>query len=194
MRIICLCGEEFSLNTDFLYYRGHLIADQDYELVLEAIDTLLAEAYRIGQLDIDPKQRQAQFDYLYQQVPDTIQKRFIYQCPHCGRLHINDANYKSHIYKPENDQQSSDILRSIHRNDWKGKLKGNWARLHDAVWYGYLAWDTKQSRGWKIFDTWEELKSEYHRLLEDLKDKDMLATAQLQKDKDVIHTYQRDEG
>jgi hypothetical protein len=72
--------------TDALPHKAHLIADQDFGAVLDAVERGDVRAW-IGLT------------------------RVMYECSDCGRLWLNDAGGKLHAFSPEGDAKP--LLRSI---------------------------------------------------------------------------------
>ncbi len=191
MKFTCVCGYIISDNTTNHYCKAHLIADQDIDYLYSDLHNLIEEAFKLGQLNSNTDDTKNRLSRLQSQKVRLISgyRRIMYQCPNCGRLHINDKSNQTHIYHPDNDQQSFEILSSTRHSltgHWKSKVK------YDSP--GWLSWDTQASRNFTVFDTWDELQTTYHQKFEEFQSKGLLRTASLTKDNETVHSYSAGEN
>lgn len=170
----CPCGNGFKDGNDYVPYKAHLIADQDYEDFQKAV---LASDWR------------AQNDLA----------RNVYQCPSCSRLHIFSGN-EVHTFVPDGD--SGNLLRSVKGEGWRRFLRGSWndAEGRGYVYWG----DTGTAggdNGWVSLNSLAEVEKLYFEVFQRLKDAAQLRNALLQcyagtKNVKSIHRwdYCRDEN
>jgi|GEM_PF-2016349 len=194
----CICGHEFEYDESDPYRgQGRIIARQDLGNVMSSIIYLINKAMKLAsEIDLDEPFALKQRQYLNSQAHSAIifNTRHISQCMNCGRLHIRDSEGNKHIYRPENEQHSHDILISRKCDNWKGYLRGRWvkqAQDQKIFWYGFVKWDTDQSQGDLRFSDWETLQNEYFRIFEDLRSNELIYSAFLIHDDDVTHRYVR---
>lgn len=146
----CPCGSGFKDGNDFVSYKAHLIADQDFE---DFQESAVASDWR------------AQYDLA----------RIVYQCPSCSRLHIFTEN-NVHTFVP--DGESADLLRSVKGEDWRRFLRGSWsdAEGRGYVYWG----DTGIAggdNGWVSLNSRAEVEKLYFEVFQRLKDADRLRSA-----------------
>jgi diphthamide synthase subunit DPH2 len=102
MKLTCPCGHIVSDTTDELSYKGHILADQDFHPVLDAIDESVIAA-STSKNSADEFSRRAR-NSLIQRL------RGIYKCESCGRVGIDDSECQMHWYKPENGIDIHNLL------------------------------------------------------------------------------------
>jgi hypothetical protein len=91
---VCTCGESVDDNTDFLPYKAHLIADQDFEHFQAASAASPMEAHEFV-------------------------KATVYQCPSCARLIVvPNSGEDEQTFTPDGDA-SPLLLGSVRGEDWK---------------------------------------------------------------------------
>jgi hypothetical protein len=116
MKIACKCGEIIRDQTDGLPWKGHLIPDQEWHPLLNAIDGIIDDT-KAGLL-----QGAAACMYLRRAV-NSLRKalnsasKLVYQCGRCGRIFIFERNDPAHIYWPESESTSKQILRTRQENE-----------------------------------------------------------------------------
>ena len=91
MKIRCVCGELLSDNTDDLPHKAHLVADEDWNAFTDSC--LRPQGY------------------------DWRLVTIIYQCPRCGCLLIEKPTGKVAVFKPEGENASKALLRSVRSED-----------------------------------------------------------------------------
>jgi hypothetical protein len=109
MNISCDCGEIFADETDNLSYKAHVIPDQDWVQVFNAIDHVIQEA-AAGNLSIEAAQTQMRC-VLASPV------RTAYQCRVCGRLMVEDTRQQFHSFLAATEETPKQILRSHEDSD-----------------------------------------------------------------------------
>ncbi|HYC88319.1 MAG TPA: hypothetical protein VEO54_03840 [Thermoanaerobaculia bacterium] len=100
MKITCACGALLADNTDFISFKAHLVADQDYFDYLDAL----------------PRREQRQY------------QRVVYQCYDCGRLLLQNRAGDQHRYTfftPDDAEAAKGALRSNLGSRWRGFLYGD---------------------------------------------------------------------
>ena len=104
MKLRCECGELIPDQTDSLSYKAHFLPDQDWFVVFDAIDRIVADAAE-GRMKVDDAQTMVRRIQLKA-------SRTMYQCRQCGRLLVNDAQNQLRIFEACSDTDSKQILRS----------------------------------------------------------------------------------
>lgn len=166
MKLHCPCGRSISDSTDFLPYKATLFADQDHEDVRMELE-------RGG----DP------WRVLRHHTVATV-----YQCPDCQRLAVLRGPHV-HWFAPE--APAPPLLYSTLGARWRRPLIGHWREGK-----GELSWDGSTAPGDKDegafvteFGSWEELHDLYRRTLERLASADLLRSALLTRDGEIIHRW-----
>lgn len=92
MHFWCGCGRRISDTTDRLPYKACFLANEDEIDYCDALEQLIKDE----NLSAEEKAMRAAV---------TLQVRYlcrcIYQCPDCGRLFVDDHDYKLHSFVPE---------------------------------------------------------------------------------------------
>jgi hypothetical protein len=122
MKIFCECGNIIYDNSDAISYKARFIAGQDsFDLrdkIREQIIKLVAsiECATSNKMDVDVLVEDAMTD-----VSETIfdYSRTIYQCSGCGRLFIDDNQFHTHVFIPQDGLVQKNLLRSIKGDEWK---------------------------------------------------------------------------
>lgn len=100
------------------------IADQDsFDLcdkVEEQIKKLVAniEYAASNKIDVDVLIEDTMID-LSENIIDYYGRRTIYQCSGCGRLFVDDNQFDTHVFIPQDDSVPKNLLRSIEDDEWK---------------------------------------------------------------------------
>lgn len=105
VKIGCYCGEPIVDQTDDLPHKGHVIPDQEWFAIYDAIDDEVINPVAEGKLS----QEKA-----YQCARQIIGRgaRLAWQCRKCGRLYVDDADGQLHCFAPEGAPIDREILRS----------------------------------------------------------------------------------
>jgi hypothetical protein len=109
MKIDCHCGAIIIDQTDYLPHKGHLIPDQEWFAIYDAIDEKVIAPLVGGRLDKETAYRRACFFI-------SNSARLMYQCRECGRLYIDDGQAKLQCYLPADGGTAREILRSRESN------------------------------------------------------------------------------
>ncbi len=104
VKIACHCGEIIFDITDNVPNKAHLIPDQAWYALSDAIDTQIIDALARKTLQPDPAYRRARELLLKS-------SQLLYQCQHCGRLYIDDRDGNLQCYVPATEETSREILR-----------------------------------------------------------------------------------
>jgi hypothetical protein len=104
MKIECHCGEWIVDQTDDLPHKGHLIPDQAWHALFDALDQQVIDALAARRLTRDGA---------YQRVRELLIRavRPIWQCHHCGRVYVDDPHHEVHCYRPETGETDQAVLR-----------------------------------------------------------------------------------
>ncbi|QIF01639.1 hypothetical protein [Roseimicrobium sp. ORNL1] len=166
MKIRCKCGAVIPDNSDFLSYKAHVVADQDWEDFEDMIES--------------GKRVDSWFSFV----------RTCYQCPHCGRLYVEDASRELHAFAPEGHQTK--VLSSSKGPDWRGHMGGNW---EDQPVTGHPKgdlWSNGVEGTFKQFDDWSQLEPAYYALFDQLCSAGRLRSAFLRKNGEIVHSWKPD--
>lgn len=104
MKITCPWGATIRDQTNNLPQKGHVIPDQEWFPVFDAIDALI-ENVANKRTDLDTAQ--TQFRNILGEAA-----RFAYQCQNCGYLFVDDRQYQLHIFAPASSDTCKSILQS----------------------------------------------------------------------------------
>ncbi|TAL00821.1 MAG: hypothetical protein EPO07_09185 [Verrucomicrobia bacterium] len=103
MKIRCQCGTLIADNTDDLPHKAHLIPDQEWFPVFDAIDAVIADV-AAGRSDADSAQTR------FRSILGTA-SRPAYQCRQCGRLFVLDRQNTFFPFAPTEADTDREILR-----------------------------------------------------------------------------------
>ncbi|MES2659583.1 MAG: hypothetical protein V4689_13275 [Verrucomicrobiota bacterium] len=105
MKIQCDCGEIVHDGTDDLPHKAHVIPDQQWNTLFEALDWLIETRCTTA----------IQRDEACNQVRQLITRvaRTAWQCSACGRLFIEDHARNLHCYPPGYPSTARELLREI---------------------------------------------------------------------------------
>jgi len=166
MKMRCLCGSIISDNTDFISYKARYLADQDWE------DFLISELPAGGH--------------------DWSLTRTMYQCVDCGRLLLQGINGRTLFFNPEvADEEVKRALASVKRERWKRCLIANWESKPKPKRQrkGQILYRDFKDEGYEYFDDFDTLERRYHELFEELRMSDVLRSAILSKDGELLHSW-----
>ena len=104
MKIRCHCGALIADNTDHLPHKAHLIPDQEWFPVFDAIDAVVADV-AAGRSDADSAQTS------FRRILGSA-ARPVYQCQQCGRLFVLDRKNQFFPFAPTEADSDREILRS----------------------------------------------------------------------------------
>jgi hypothetical protein len=188
MKIKCPCGNVIIDQTDYISYKAHFIADQDYFDACESIDARvekLADSIRAGA----KKTAKPLIDRAIHDIRGILIKntRGMYQCAECGRLFVDDIESQSLIFVPENENAPHNMLRSKQGEKWKRPLRGDWRSERNSgdIWWGFGVED----EGFETFSNWDDLANRYYEVFARLRDEQVLRDAFLSKNGERLHQW-----
>jgi len=183
MKIKCECGGVIVDQTDFLPYKAHMISDQDWFDFLDAVD------YAIEKSGPTSKEKESSLMGIRRLAIKLT--RFIYQCASCGRLFIENENHELETFIKQEPYEGKQILASALGENWKRTLIGDWQESRNGTFKGYL-WCMDVKSDECGFDNWKQLEDKYYSIFHELKSKDVLRSALLKKNYEVIHSWIED--
>jgi hypothetical protein len=104
VKIECHCGALIIDQTDALSNKAHFIPDQDWDRVLEALETDIVDAVAGRRLT-----REGAYHGAREIVSRSA--RGMWQCSACGRLYVDDPERKLHCFAPETAEADRRVLR-----------------------------------------------------------------------------------
>ena len=158
----CVCGNIISDNTDFISYKARFVSDQDYFDLCDEIEN--KDFY---------KQSASLIKYLND----------IYQCSQFQNI-IFFKNNERFDFQPLEKQQKPTVLKSVFGDKWKGVMTANFYDGKGDVW-----WYTNVDSGFKQRLSLDQLKEIYYKKFEELKKADLLRSAFLRVEGEIIHDY-----
>jgi hypothetical protein len=105
VKIGCHCGAVIADQTDDMPHKGHVIPDQEWFALYDAIDDALINPVAEGKLSKETAY------HLARQIIGRC-ARLAWQCRECGRLYVDDADAQLHCFAPEGASVSREVLRS----------------------------------------------------------------------------------
>lgn len=116
-KLLCECGHVIHDHELGLDYKARLISDQKFEVFFDWITSeiqkyvvaaqegkteqwMLNNGFTKGYVDLGLDHGNVLHDYLYREFLD--QKKDVYECTQCGRLHVERENNKFLSYLPKN--------------------------------------------------------------------------------------------
>jgi hypothetical protein len=109
MKIACTCGATIRDQTDNLPDKAHLIPDQEWFAVFDAIDVVIDDAMA-GRSDADTA-----YNAIRRILVNAV--RPVYQCRVCGRLFVDDRQHQLHAFAMKPGDTCTEILRSRDDDD-----------------------------------------------------------------------------
>jgi len=181
MKIMCECGHLISDSTDYLPHKAHLISDQDWFDFLDEVDFAIEKS---GPSKIDKEQALMKIRSLASKIT-----KLVYQCNQCGNVFFDNNPFRMEVFKPSNESVNKKLLRSVHGENWKGFLFGDWMD-NNPTWRdkGYIT--TSSLEEGKQYEDWETFEKDYYIIFNDLRKKNLLRFSSLKKNGSVIHTWQ----
>jgi hypothetical protein len=215
----CKCGRSAKDQTDYLSFKGHVIADQDWErlvfewprLNLEEYETaksdpsaLAAWARRVLGRELQAlevrRTLQEQF-VVFQSVLWSRYSRLVYQCPACARVYLLDAQGQIYAFVPEEPGTPSELLVSPDREQWAKVLVASWPH-EPPLARGWVEVHWRWARAPQIgnrrietpayralFDSSDEIERHYFELFERLRPTGELLSAELWLEGTVRHRW-----
>ena len=164
MWIACPCGNRIHDNTDFISYKARIIADQDFDDMVEEINKA-----------VQRKVSGEELEDVIDAIDDIIWRyadKDMYQCPECKRIFIDGVPSRPrevHRFVPEGEVPG-DLLISVEGSKWRGFLEAEWkdektewmethgsiyAKVNPSEYYGF---DDQQAFIKRYYELFEELK------------------------------------
>ena len=163
-KILCTCGQIIVDQSDFIKNKARIIADQDYVDFFEDVENN---------------------DFI--EMTRKAKKYFneVFQCDNCNSLIIfkQDKNKKV-FFRPENDEDSSQILRSYLGNNWLGTMSANFTNGQ-----GEIFWTTNFESGFRQNLSLIELKEFYKKKFKELSELKILRCSFLKIDNKIEHKF-----
>jgi len=161
-KIECKCGKIIPDTTDFISYKGHLIADQDY---FDFFD------------EIEKKE--------WNDSTSRASKYFneVFQCTNCHNIIILRDN-KRFDFKSIDTEGDSNILNSYLNEKWLGLISANFRNGQ-----GEIYWHTNLESGFRQELSLVELKNIYYRKFEELMSLNILRHSFLKIDGKIEHDF-----
>ncbi|NAS32526.1 hypothetical protein GTQ40_16205 [Flavobacteriaceae bacterium R38] len=162
-KIKCKCGYVISDSTDFIAYKGHLIADQDYyDFYTEIENKDWHDATSIGSKYFNE----------------------IFQCTNCQNI-IIIRNNKQFNFKSIDSESNSKVLNSHQNEKWTGIISANFYNGQ-----GELYWYTNLESGFLQELSLTELKETYFRKYNEFQDLKILRHSFLRINGEIKHNFE----
>jgi hypothetical protein len=106
MKIGCYCGNAIVDQTDDLPNKAHLVPDQCWNAMWDAIEDQVVNAVARGTIKPDDASWKARM------IVRDAGKRLVWQCGACGRLYIEDRAGNLQCFLPATAETEKQILRA----------------------------------------------------------------------------------
>ncbi len=104
MKLIRPCDTRIDDNTDALPYKAHVVADQDWFGLLDAIDGAIEKS--------GPSAREKEVACMSVRRLLGRIARHAYRCRSCGRLHVADLDYAFRVFTAESQPTGGSLFAS----------------------------------------------------------------------------------
>ncbi len=184
MHFWCGCGNRMSDTTDMIYYKGHIIADQDWDDLYGKIEDAIMSP---------EKDRKKVADQFFSDIADLC--RWMYQCPQCGRIFIDGEGASLHAFQPEKGCTERRLLQSAKGELWQGFLYAEWEdeKPEWSEHHGYVWPIVNIEYNLPGFDDYDEFVAKYYGVFEELKEKGIIRRARLKRNRQLIHEWEAEE-
>ncbi len=186
MEIQCKCGNIIHDDTDFMNDKGYFRSDQDEDDYFTKIDNIIYDE----SIDYTEITAHIQADL------DNHYSRVMYVCKQCGRLFLSNHHGSMNVYVPEEssfEEPVTDILNSVEGEQWKGFLRGEWDNAVEDEYKGYLSiYVNGKESDFIKYDNFQDLKKDYYKYFEYLRQEDKLRDARLSLDSILIDSWEID--
>jgi hypothetical protein len=91
MKIHCDCGNIISDSTDNIKYKGRMIPDKNWDDFWDSIDFAIEKS--------GPSEKEKETACMQLRKQNIF--RTMWECTNCGKLFIDDQNYKLKTYSPD---------------------------------------------------------------------------------------------
>lgn len=186
MEIQCKCGNIIHDDTDFMNDKGYFRSDQDEDDYFTKIDNIIYDE----SIDYTEITAHIQADL------DNRYSRVMYVCKQCGRLFLSNHHGSMNVYVPEEssfEEPVTDILNSVEGEHWKGFLRGEWDNAIEDEYKGYLSiYVNGKESDFIKYDNFQDLKKDYYKYFEYLRQEEKLRDARLSLDSILIDSWEID--
>ena len=201
MKFTCPCGREIVDDTDRQPHKALFVADQDVVDLIDEIESHVDKMYAaMHDPDLLRDWREAVFGKtfprddsareLFSHVLSALlagNMRALYQCFHCGRVHVADPAGALHSFAPEDPATPSRLLTAVAGERRSAVVVGAW-RPGQAP-EGMLMWEHAGEVKAEEFTEQAPLEARYLEIFEELKGRDVLLSARLIVEKDIEHFW-----
>ena len=192
MHFLCKCGYRMLDNTDCLSYKCRIIADQD-------IDEFWDLIYKRSEISQNENSDMTRTEvYAIDSRLDNIMERFMYQCPSCGRLFLENPDERAGLImftpcsdgEPEPDVNRK-LLISSHGERWKGFLSADWYddKPKWSDYHGLIIPIVNIELEDLYFNDYEAFEKRFYELFEHLKALNIISYAKLNVNKKNIFKW-----
>jgi len=183
MKILCKCGGIIYDQTDFLPNKGYVISDQDWFDLLDAMDRAIE---KLGPTILEKEKACMHIRSLMTKLSKPI-----YQCQKCGCLFVFNEKKELEAYNKTYPFEGNSVLKSSFGLNWKGTLIGEWRESREGESKGYI-WHNDISDREGSFCNWNDLEERYYSIFNELRERDILRSAILKKNNEVLHSWEYD--
>lgn len=176
MHFRCKCGHSISDTTDNLPYAAHLVADVNCEDYWEAWERR-GRGQALGNL-MDP------FDY----------EQTIYQCEECGRIWFDDPEDPSRLISFMPEDKNVMVTGPVEGREWKGFIYGlSDLGMERSMGSCFVCRHDGRHMDYRFFKSYEEMRAHFDEKVEELKSKDLLRSAWINKDGETVYRWSLDD-
>lgn len=181
--IRCHCGYIIHDSSDFLSYKGSIMADQDESDFFDRVEEIIKSDNH------DKNSLMCDFLCKFSYMTKTV-----YQCSQCGRLYVESDN-ELFCFTPENHNNNR-VLKSVDSEKWKGFLHAEWNEKKPEwqEYRGYVFADVNCPCESIESDDRQEIINGYYRIFEKLKKAGVLRSSLLKINKELIHEWSFEES
>lgn len=137
MKFVCECGEGLVDQNDALPFKASLLPDEDFfgflDRLRDLLDGLVSPDNGRGAtatVQVVPLRNKLQRE-LNLLVGQSF--RHIYQCPECGRLHVDSIDGKrGYVFVAEDEDTPHDLLRSARHESARAQQNVAGQKVQDA--------------------------------------------------------------
>ncbi len=104
MKIECHCGHTIHDGTDNLPHKAHLIPDENWNELFDALEHLIEHRCHTA------PQRNAALTKIRLLIGGV--SKSVWQCRECGRLYVNGPGPLTYCYAPEDETSPREVLRA----------------------------------------------------------------------------------
>lgn len=182
MHFLCKCGKRISDTTDYLSYKAHIIADQDWFDFWDRID----EAIQSDETD-----RKKVADDFFQDTGNV--DNIMFQCRDCGRIYISGKGRELYSFCPETAAPKN-LLQSVKGEGWQVFLTAEWNDENPewSEYHGYIfsTVNVEYDNLDMGFNDYDAFTERYYQLFEELKNKGIIRYAVMRRNKEKIHQWE----